>query len=72
MNKRNKAFLLNFICFAVIFIFFRYLITIFLSLPYLPLLVGAALLASFLTPKFIVNKNQIYIKFPFIKKITKL
>jgi len=72
MSKRNKAFILNFICFAVLFIFFRYLITVFFSLPYLPLLVGAALFASFFTPKFIINKNQIYIKFPFVKKLKKL
>ncbi len=71
MNIRTKSMLFNFIGFAILFVFFRYVISFFFALGYLPLIVGAALLGSFFTPKFIVKKNELYVKYPFIKELKK-
>ena len=76
MKKKSIAFLLNLICFGVLFVVFRYGVGSILPLPYLPLLIGSAVLASFLAPKFMVqnqNESEVsVVKIPFVKSVKKL
>ncbi len=58
MKPKTKALLLNLLCFAILFLAIRYTVTEFISPPYIPLVVGSAVLASFLTPKFGVVKTD--------------
>ncbi|MDG1760483.1 MAG: hypothetical protein P8L72_02520 [Flavobacteriaceae bacterium] len=76
MKKQYIALLLNFICFGILFVIFRYGVGTLLPLSYLPLLLGSAVLASFLAPKFVVHKEngteRIVVKIPFVKSVKKL
>lgn len=72
MNIKTKALLLNLFFFGLLFVFFRVGIGYLMPLPYLPLLLGAAVLASFCAPKFLVKKNKIWIKYPWKKDPKKL
>lgn len=67
MQVKTKAFLLNLFAFGIFFIFFRTCIGLIMPLPYLPLLLGSAVLASFCAPKFLVKKNEIWVKYPWNK-----
>lgn len=72
MSLKSKALVFNLISFGVLFILFRVGIGIILPLPYLPLLIGSAVLASFSSPKFLEKDNALYIKLPWKKAAIKL
>ena len=72
MSLKSKALLFNLISFGVLFILFRVGIGVLIPLPYLPLLIGSSVLASFLAPKFLVKENALWIKIPLQKAARKL
>ena len=76
MKKQQLALLFNLLCFGALFVFFRYGIGSLLPLSYLPLVLGSAVLASFLAPKFLVHKENgeqiMVVKLPFVKSVKKL
>ena len=76
MKKTQLALLLNLVCFGVLFVVFRYGVGTLLPLSYLPLVIGSAVLASFLAPKFMVHHlngvERIVVKIPFLKSVKKL
>ena len=67
MSVKSKALLLNLIVFAALFVLFRVGIGMLMPLPYLPLLLGSAVLASFCAPKFIAKGDVLWIKYPWKK-----
>jgi len=67
MSAKNKALFFNLLTFGILFIFFRIGIGVLLPLPYLPLLLGAAVLASFCSPKFLVKEGELWVKYPWKK-----
>ena len=62
MSKSTTAFLLNLISFGILFVFFRLFIGHLLPLSHLPLLLGSAILASFVSPKFFVKNKSLWVK----------
>jgi hypothetical protein len=66
MRVTTKAFILNLVCFAVLFFFFRFILLL-LDLPYLLAMLLAAILASLGAPKFMVKKEVMWVKFPWRK-----
>ena len=72
MSLKSKALLFNLISFGALFILFRVGIGVLIPLPYLPLLIGSSVLASFLAPKFLVKENTLWIKIPLKKASRKL
>ena len=66
MRATTKAFILNLLCFAVLFLFFRYILLL-LGLSYLLAMLMAAVLASLSAPKFLVKKEVIWVKLPWRK-----
>ncbi len=58
MKAENKAFALNFLCFAVLFLVMRYALVLLFNLTSLFGGVLAAVLASILAPKFKVIKQN--------------
>lgn len=62
MRKTTVAFILNLFCFALLFLLFRIGIGSLLPLSHLPLLLGSAVLASFVAPKFFVKENALWVK----------
>tara|TARA_B110000444_G_C18447883_1_gene414291 strand:- start:20 stop:238 length:219 start_codon:yes stop_codon:yes gene_type:complete len=72
MSLKSKALLFNLISFGVLFILFRVGIGVLIPLPYLPLLIGSSVLASFLAPKFLVKENTLWIKIPLKKGARRL
>ena len=62
MPKTTLAFLLNLLCFAFLFLLFRMGIGSVLPLSHLPLLLGSAVLASFVAPKFLVKDGTLWVK----------
>ncbi len=68
MKATTKALVFNLLTFGVLFVFFRFSIGFIMPLPYIPLLLGSAVLASFCAPKFLVKKNQLFVKFPWKKQ----
>lgn len=68
MKATIKALLLNLLCFGVLFFFFRFGINALMPLPYIPLLLVAAVLASVIAPKFLVKQKQLFVKFPWKKQ----
>ena len=68
MFVKSKALMLNLIVFGVLFVLFRVGIGMLLPLPYLPLLLGSAVLASFCSPKFIAKGNTLWVKYPWKKE----
>lgn len=62
MHLKTQALLGNLFSFGLLFFGFRYGITYFIPLPYVPLVVGSAIGASFLSPKLLIQKNQLYLK----------
>lgn len=67
MHVKTKALILNLVVFGVLFVFFRIGIGVLLPLPYLPLLLGSAVLASFSAPKFLVKGEELWVKYPWKK-----
>ena len=63
MRATTKAFILNLLCFAVLFLFFRYILLL-LGLSYLLAMLMAAVLASVGAPKFLVKKEVMWVKLP--------
>lgn len=76
MKKKQLALVFNFLCFVILFAFFRYGVGSLLPLSYLPLLLGSAVLASFFAPKFVAQKEngveRLMVKIPFKKSLIKL
>ena len=71
MNVKSKALILNLVMFGVLFVLFRVGIGMLMPLPYLPLLLGSALLASFCAPKFLVKGEELWVKLPWKKALKK-
>ena len=59
MNAKSKALRLNLVIFGVLFVLFRVGIGVLMPLPYLPLLLGSAVLASFGAPKFLAKGEEL-------------
>lgn len=72
MNAKSKTLGLNLLTFGFLFVFFRIGIGVLLPLPYLPLLLGSAVLASFASPKFIAKGEDIWVKYPWKKDPKKM
>jgi hypothetical protein len=66
MRATTKAFILNLLCFAVLFLFFRYILLL-LGLSYLLAMLMAAVLASLSAPKFLPKKEELWVKLPWRK-----
>ncbi|NER16316.1 DUF2207 domain-containing protein [Spongiivirga citrea] len=59
MSVKTKALIFNFICFAILFLAFRFGISALgLQLPYIPLVVISVVLASLIAPKFGVRTKD--------------
>lgn len=73
MNKKTKAFLYNFICFALLYTLCYFLIITFTELTGLWIPVTAAVAASILAPKFQAvsyqGENKIFMKWLFFKNV---
>ena len=69
MRAKTKAFLLNLLCFAALFVIYRFvlLLLLLMGLPYLLVMLMAAILASLSAPKFLVKKEVLWVKFPWQK-----
>jgi len=72
MSKSTTAFLLNLISFGILFVFFRLFIGHLLPLSHLPLLLGSAILASFVSPKFFIKNKSLWVKTFWRKSPSKL
>jgi hypothetical protein len=66
MRVTTKAFMLNLVCFAALFVFFRFILLL-LDLPYLVTMLLAAISASVGAPKFLVKKEVMWVKLPWRK-----
>ena len=73
MKPKFKAFLFNFIGFAVLFVIIRTIMWFLLSSDSIFLAIVAAVLASVLSPKFAVSRTKggekLFMKWVFIKGI---
>lgn len=67
MRAKTKAFLLNLLCFAALFVLYRFVLLLLMGLPYLLAMLMAAILASLSAPKFLVKKEVLWVKFPWRK-----
>jgi len=71
MKPKYKVLIFNFLGFAVLFVLFRYILHLTLTINSIYLPVIAAIAASFLAPKFAIAKiereEKIVIKWIFIK-----
>ena len=67
MRTKTKAFLLNLLCFAALFVLFRFVLLLLMDLPYLLTMLMAAILASLSAPKFLVKKEVLWVKLPWRK-----
>mgnify|MGYP001472519911 CR=1 FL=1 len=67
MHAKSKALTLNLVVFGVLFVLFRLGIGTLIPLPYLPLLLGSAVLASFFSPKYIAKGEELWVKYPWRK-----
>lgn len=76
ISKQQLTLVLNLMCFGILFVIFRYGLGTLFPLSYLPLVLGSAVLASFLAPKFIVRKKdgieKIVVKIPFKNSVAEL
>ena len=68
MNVNTKSLLLNLFCFGVLFLLMKTVIGTLITLSYIPLIVFSALLASIVSPKFLVEKGKLFVKLPLVKK----
>jgi len=68
MNAKSKALSLNLVIFGVLFVLFRVGIGVLMPLPYLPLLLGSAVLSSFCDPKFLAKGEELWVKYPWKKE----
>jgi hypothetical protein len=62
MSKSTLAFILNLISFGGLFLLFRLCIGSLLPLSHLPLLLGSAVMATFVAPKFFVKDQTFWVK----------
>ena len=67
MPAKTKAFLLNLLCFAALFVIYRFVLLLLMGLPFLLVMLMAAILASLSAPKFLVKKEVLWVKFPWQK-----
>jgi len=72
MSKSTIAFILNLFCFGGLFLVFRLFFGSLLPLPHLPLLLGSAVMATFVSPKFFVKNQTLWVKFFWHKNPYKL
>jgi hypothetical protein len=68
MKKETLALVLNFIFFAVFFLFFKNGIGTLIPVSYVPLVSMSAFFTAIASPKFLVNKGKLYLKIPLVKK----
>jgi hypothetical protein len=57
MRAKTKAFLLNLLCFAALFVLYRFVLLLLIGLPYLLVMLMAAILASLSAPNFWSKKK---------------
>ena len=73
MSKKTKAFLFNLICFAILFIIFRYLIKWYTNLSGLWIPVTAGVVSTLISPKFQASHTRagekLFMKWIFVKGI---
>ena len=67
MRANTKAFLLNLLCFAALFVLYRFVLLLLMGLPFLLVMLMAAILVSLSAPKFLVKKEVLWVKFPWQK-----
>ena len=67
MRTKTKAFLLNLLCFAVLFVLYRFVLLLTTDFPYLLVMLMVAILASLSAPKFLVKKEVLWMKLPWRK-----
>ena len=67
MKKETIALLLNLVFFGGLFYLFK-ITLVRMPMAYVPLIVLSAVFASILTPKFMVQEGDLYVKFPLIRK----
>jgi hypothetical protein len=72
MRKSTISFVLNLFCFGGLFLLFRLFIGSLLPLSHLPLLLGSAVIATFVAPKFFVKNQVLWVKFFWRKQPYKL
>lgn len=65
---KTKALIANLFSFGLFFFGFRFLLQWVLELSYPLMTIGAAILASILAPKFLVQKERMYLKWIGSKK----
>ncbi|MFI2743950.1 hypothetical protein ACG2LH_14530 [Zhouia sp. PK063] len=75
-NLKTKALILNFVCFAVLFIVFRFLLVVLFHPSELILAISAAIIATIVSPKFGVAHTEkgdcVMMKWIFIKGFKKI
>ena len=67
MNKPTKALVGNLLSFGSLFIFCRIGLDSLFDMPTVVLFLIAGIVASLFSPKFLVHKNRLYLKYPWKK-----
>ena len=67
MHAKTKAFLLNLLCFAVLFVLYRFFLLLLVCFTYLLVMLMSAILASLCALLFLVKKEVLWVKFPWRK-----
>ena len=67
MNKPTKALVGNLLSFGSLFIFCRIGLDSLFDMPTVVLFLIAGIVASLFSPKFLVHKNCLYLKYPWKK-----
>lgn len=67
MNSHTKALLGNLLSFGSLFVFCRIGLDSLFDMPTLVLFFIAGIVASLSSPKFLVHKNRLYMKYPWKK-----
>ena len=67
MNKPTKALVGNLLSFGSLFIFCRIGLDSLFNMPTVVLFLIAGIVASLFSPKFLVHKNRLYLKYPWKK-----
>ena len=68
MNNNTKALLGNLLSFGSLFLMYRLGLGALLKLSSVALILISGIAASILSPKFLVHKNKLYLKFPWKKE----
>ena len=68
MKKETVALVLNLFFFGGLFYLFKITIGTYMPMAYVPLIALSAVFASILSPKFLVQEGDLYVKFPLVRK----